>query len=232
MSAKILARVRTWIASSGLEEGARLPAERELCATLGIGRAELRKALLVLESNGSLKREVGRGTFLAKKPGRTRSDASKQLTEDIAERTGPFEAMVARLALEPELARLAAMHASPRHLRDLRRLAKAMRDAPSWLAYEEKDSEFHNLVAEASGNSLLHEVYKIMNGVRFVVVWRRLDTSEARPDANYHSFDEHDAIIEALEQRDGPAAHHAMQAHLNSTLSTMTTASEMATLQA
>jgi len=232
MSAKILARVRTWILSSGLKDGARLPAERELCATLGIGRAELRKALLVLENNGALRREVGRGTFLAKKPGRVKSDASKQLTEEIAERTGPFEAMVARLALEPELARLAAMHATPGHLKELRLLAKAMREAPSWLSYEEKDSEFHNLVAEASGNSLLRDVYKIMNGVRFVVVWRRLDTSQARPDARYHSFDEHDVIIDALERRDGPAAHKAMQAHLNSTLSTMADASELAMPQA
>ena len=70
MSSKVLARVRAWIANSGLTEGARLPAERELCATLGIGRAELRKALLVLESNGNLTREVGRGTYLAKKPER------------------------------------------------------------------------------------------------------------------------------------------------------------------
>jgi DNA-binding FadR family transcriptional regulator len=228
MSTKILARVRTWIASSGLAEGARLPAERELCATLGIGRAELRKALLVLESNGVLTREVGRGTFLAKKPGRTKPDASKQLVEDIAERTGPSEAMNARLAVEPELARLAAMHASPRHLRDLRDLAIAMRSASSWLTYEQKDSDFHDLIAEASGNALLHEVHKIMNGVRFVVVWRRLDTPKAGPNSDYHSFDEHDTIVEALERRDGPAAYKAMAAHLNSTLSTMADASELA----
>lgn len=227
MSTKVLARVRAWIANSGLLEGARLPAERELCTTLGIGRAELRKALLVLESNGSLRREVGRGTFLVKKPGRNKSDASRQLTEDIAERTGPYEAMNARLAVEPELARLAAMHASPRHLRELRRLATAMKNAASWLAYEEKDADFHDIVAEASGNALLHEVHKIMNGVRFVVVWRRLETPEDGPNESYHSFDEHDLIIDALERRDGPAAYKAMQAHLNSTLSTMTDASEL-----
>ena len=129
---------------------------------------------------------------------------------------------MARLALEPELARMAALHGSPRHLRELRRLATSMRNAPSWLTYEEMDSKFHDILAEASGNSLLHELHKIMNGVRFVVVWRRLNTPEIAPGADYHSFAEHDAIIEALERRDATGARMAMQAHLQSTLSTMT----------
>lgn len=222
MSAKIFARVRAWIASSGLEEGARLPAERELCATLGISRADLRKALLVLENNGSLTREIGRGTYLAKKPERSKSGTAQGVVETLAERTGPHEAMMARLALEPELARMAALHASPGRLNELRRLATSMKTASSWLAYEEMDSVFHDILAEASGNSLLHELHKIMNGVRFVVVWRRLNTPEVAPNADYHSFAEHDAIIDALELRDGNGAYKAMQNHLQSTLSTMT----------
>ena len=222
MSTKVLTRVRTWIAASGLAEGARLPPERGLCATLGISRAELRKALLVLESSGILARHVGRGTFLAKKTEQRKSDSAESAIEALAERTGPHEAMMARLALEPELSRMAALHASPRHLRELRRLATAMRSAASWLAYEELDSQFHDILAEGSGNSLLHELHKIMNGVRFVVVWRRLNTPEIAPGPDYHSFDEHDAIVAALEERDGNRAYKAMQTHLQSTLSTMT----------
>ena len=222
MSSKILARVRTWIAASGLTEGARLPPERDLCATLGISRAELRKALLVLEANGSLVRQVGRGTFLARRPDGQNSGAAESAIADLAERTGPHEAMMARLALEPELARMAALHASPRQLRDLRRLAGEMRAAPNWQAYEDLDARFHDIVAEASGNSLLHELHKIMNGVRFVVVWRRLNTPEIAPDPGYHSFNEHDAIVAALEARAGQDAYAAMRKHLQSTLSTMT----------
>ena len=221
MSTKVLTRVQTWIAASDLSNGARLPPERDLSATLGISRAELRKALLVLESNGVLARQVGRGTFLAKKPKARKADSAKGTIADLAERTGPHEAMMARLALEPELARMAALHASPRQLRDLRRLATTMRNAPSWLAYEEMDSQFHDILAEASGNSLLHALHKIMNGVRFVVVWRRLNTPEVAPSPDYHSFDEHDVIVSALEERDGSRAHKAMQTHLQSTLSTM-----------
>jgi DNA-binding FadR family transcriptional regulator len=222
MSAKVLARVKTWIASSGLSAGARLPPERDLCASLGVSRTELRKAFLVLEANGSLTREVGRGTFLTKKPEQRKSGNSERTISDLAERTGPLEAMMARLALEPELARMAALHASPRQLRQIRSLASRMRTSPSWHIYEELDSEFHDIIARASGNSLLHELHKILNGVRIVVVWRRLDTPEKAPDLDYHSFDEHDTIVEALEKRSGSEASKAMQKHLQSTLSTMT----------
>ncbi|NKB53336.1 MAG: FCD domain-containing protein [Rhizobiaceae bacterium] len=222
MSAKVLARVRTWIASSGLPAGARLPPERDLCTNLGVSRTELRKAFLVLESNGNLTREVGRGTFLTRKPEQRKSDNSERTISDLAERTGPLEAMMARLALEPELARMAALHASPRQLRRIRELASKMRNSVSWHTYEELDSEFHDIIAQASGNSLLHELHKILNGVRIVVVWRRLDTPEAAPDPDYHSFDEHDAVVEALEKRSGSEASKAMQKHLQSTLSTMT----------
>lgn len=221
MASRVLSRVQTWIAASDLSEGARLPPERDLSATLGVSRAELRKALLVMESNGVIARQVGRGTFISKKPKQRKSDGTSDVVSNLAERTGPHEAMMARLALEPEMAKMAALHSSPRQLRELRRLASAMRAAPSWLAYEEMDSEFHDILAEASGNSLLHALHKILNGVRFVVVWRRLSTPSVAPSPDYHSFDEHDAIVSALEDRDGARAYKAMKAHLQSTLSTM-----------
>ncbi|WP_222435257.1 FadR/GntR family transcriptional regulator [Puniceibacterium confluentis] len=216
--------MRNWIATAGLARGARLPPERELCATLGVSRAELRKALLVLEADGALERHVGRGTFLAKAPRPSRGGTGVDATiAALAETTGPVEAMNARLALEPEIAQRAALHATPKQLRELRRLADAMREATSWGAYEQLDSEFHATIAAASGNSLLQSLHRILNGVRQAVVWRRLNTTDRGPDPAYHSFNEHDAIFAALENRDGTAAGAAMRAHLDSTLSLMTT---------
>ena len=105
-------------------------------------------------------------------------------------------------------------------------LAQSMRAAPSWARYEKLDSAFHDLIAQASGNGLLYEVHKIINGVRLVVVWRRLDTSQVAPPPDYHSFDEHDEIAAALERRDSAAAHRAMHAHLNATLASMTSGAD------
>lgn len=225
MSTRVLARLRAWLAGSGLAEGARLPPERDLSVNLGVSRAELRKALLVLEVEGWLERKVGRGTFLTKPRDQRRGAGLDSNINDLAERTGPHEAMMARLAIEPELARMAALHATPRQLSELRRLADAMRQATSWTGYEELDASFHDLIAEAGGNSLLHAVHKIVNGVRMVVVWRRLSTPDAAPAPDYHSFTEHDAIIEALENREGLMAQKAMRGHLQATLASMTAGS-------
>ena len=218
MEAKILTRLKTWIETSGMKDGARLPSERELAQTLGISRAELRKSMLILEVEGRVERTVGRGTFLTRGPSISRKSTFNARIAELAERTGPYEAMTARIAIEPELAGLAAMHASSLQLRTIAELADAMRGAASWNRYEKLDSEFHDMIAQASGNSLLYEVHSVINQVRLVVVWRRLHTPQDSPPEDYHSFDEHTRIVQALEQRDSSGAKKAMRRHLTSTL--------------
>lgn len=222
MSKKSIERLRTWFASAELSEGSRLPAERELAATLGLSRAELRNALLVFEAEGWLERKVGSGTFVRQPIPPIQSSAISTDVSKLAERTGPHEAMVARLAIEPELTSMAALHATPRQLTELRRLADAMSNARNWRVYEEQDAAFHDLIAKSAGNPLLYDVFRIVNRVRMVVVWRRLSPSDAAPPSDYHSFHEHETIVSALERRDRSGAHKAMRAHLQSTINAMT----------
>lgn len=226
MDDKILTRLRTWIESSGLKEGGRLPAERALAQILGISRAELRKAMFILEVEGRVERGAGRGTFLSKRAGATRKSSAAARIAELSEKTGPHEAMMARIAIEPELAALAAVHASSIQLRDIASLEIAMRSAGTWSKYEKLDADFHDAIAQASGNSLLHEVHMTINQVRLVVVWQRLDTPLKSPPEDYHSFAEHKAIVEALEKRDSASAKHAMRRHLKSTLSAITSGTE------
>jgi GntR family uxuAB operon transcriptional repressor len=53
---------------AGLRAGSRLPTERQLAADLGATRTSVRRALAVLEAEGRISREVGRGTFLRDAP--------------------------------------------------------------------------------------------------------------------------------------------------------------------
>ncbi|HZC39384.1 MAG TPA: GntR family transcriptional regulator, partial [Streptosporangiaceae bacterium] len=53
----------------GLGPGTRLPTERQLALDLGTTRTSVRHALAVLEADGRISREVGRGTFLRGVPG-------------------------------------------------------------------------------------------------------------------------------------------------------------------
>jgi DNA-binding FadR family transcriptional regulator len=197
-----------WIDHAALPQDGRLPAERRLAADLSASRAEVRKALAVLECQGALQRHVGRGTFMVRS-GLGAADAG-----DIANRTSPVDTVHARLLLEPELARLAAMHATAREISDMRRLTDEMRLATNWIDYVQIDAQLHRLIATTAGNGLLTEILDLIYAVRSTIVWGRLATRPPGPTPDYVSFAEHDAILAAIENRDSAGAAEAMRVHL------------------
>lgn len=214
---RIIDRLTDWLQGASLPPDGRLPPERALCAELGVSRAELRKALAILEARGHLDRQVGRGTFF-------RGPSDGPIDPDhrrLAERTSPHEAMTARLALEPELASLAAIHATPRQLAEAQALSDAMRGAATWADYERLDKDFHALIAQASGNALLTDLHRIVNAVRASVVWGKLQIPPEGPPADYHSFGEHEEIVDAIRRHDRALAHAAMRRHLKAILAAM-----------
>ena len=213
-----LRALRLWLSTNRPDAGSRLPAERALAETLEISRPELRKALMILEAEGRITRHVGRGTFVSNVLPMV---LSAPVITELADRTSPHEAMMARLSLEPELAHLAALHATPAQINRARNLTTQLRSAETWAAYEDLDHKLHDLIAEASGNPLLHELHKVLNVVRHTVVWLQLAPGSTRPAPDYHSFEEHDAIVAAIASRDRRAAKQAMRVHLSSTLDAM-----------
>jgi DNA-binding FadR family transcriptional regulator len=204
-------QLRAFLARSDFLENGRLPPERELAVTLGLTRAELRKALATLEAEGQLWRHVGKGTFVGTRPLDTMADIAS-----MARRTNPAEVMRARLAIEPEIARLAALNATPAHLAEMRACLKRSRQAASWRQYEACDNRLHRTIAEATQNSLLVGLLDTLNAVRRAVTWGRLRAIPVKPAADHHSFAEHEAIVAAIEDRDMAKAAALMRTHLQS----------------
>lgn len=126
--------------------------------------------------------------------------------------------MEARLLIEPELASLAAVNATFKQIEVMRVLTGQMREVTTWKAYEQYDGKLHRLIAESTGNSLLVAVHKTVDEVRRAVVWKWLDTHPSGPSADYSSFAEHDAIVNAIEQHDRASAMEAMRRHLRTTV--------------
>lgn len=185
----------------------RLPPERDLSEKLGVKRAVLRKALARLEADGHIWRHVGKGTFVGSPPSGLLDDMSS-----IANRTNPSEVMQARLTIEPELARLAALNATGAEIAEMRRCIKGTRQAREWRTYEMWDNKLHREVARSSGNVCLLAVFDLLNAVRRTVAWKRLRRHELT--FEHHSFREHDALVEAIEERDTEAAAALMRDHL------------------
>ena len=210
----VLITVRAWLDAFRTGPDHRLPAERDLAEKFAVTRSELRKALAVLEDEGLIRRHVGKGTFVVKE--RTTANAS---TEDLAAMTSPFAAMQARSVIEPELCRLAALHATTAQIALMRKLCEEMRRAPTWESYAELDWRFHNVIAEATGNVLLVEIQRLLNGVRRFVIWGSLLKRPVGPPPDYHSFAEHEEIVAAIAGRDGDRAMKGMLDHLGGTRS-------------
>ncbi len=205
-------RVRAFITEGGYHPGDRLPAERELVTRLGMTRNTLRKALEALEREGAIWRHVGKGTFVSS----IGSGAPVASVIDLARQVSPLHMMRARIALEPAIAREAAINASDAGIArivDARDKAVA---AESWDVYEAWDDSLHRLIAESTGNALLLALFDQLNQVRRAVAWDTVVRASDRPARSHTSFAEHDRIVQAIRSRNATEAQAAMRAHLGS----------------
>lgn len=186
----------------------RLPAERQLCVQLGLSRGKLRKALASLEAEGLIWRHVGRGTFIGPRPVINLTDVNY-----LTNQTSPTEMMEARMAVEPQLARLASLHGTVSNFAEIHRCNRRCRAARDWRVYEAWDNNFHQAIASATHNKLLTSLFDTLNIVRRSTVWGQLRPTKLPP-ANHRSLDEHDAIYEAIAGRNPDLAAECMKIHL------------------
>lgn len=207
-----IGQLRDFIADGGFGPGGRLPPERELCETLGMTRNTLRRALDALEREGALWRHVGKGTFVSEGDAAARTDPLVELGRQLT----PFRMMRARLAIEPAIAREAAVNASGKALMAMQLAMERAHSATSWGEYEKQDDLFHRAIAEASDNLLLLALFDQLNAVRRAVAWGNVVRDSQRPPATHSSFAEHEAIAMEIAGRRPEAAYEAMRAHLKS----------------
>jgi len=204
-----LVQLQAFLAQMDISGETRLPAERELCESLGVSRGDLRKALMVLEKDRRIWRHVGKGTFVGSGPVEETIGIS-----EIAGRTNPADVMRARLIIEPEIAREAALHATLDDIAAMRRSIIHTRDAATWRQYENMDNLLHRQIAQASRNNVLLGLFDVLNAVRRTVVWGRLRSDGAHPPSDHHSFADHEHIVDAIADRDMAGAAAAMRLHL------------------
>jgi DNA-binding FadR family transcriptional regulator len=206
--AELSERIRRYIMDSGFAHNDRLPPERDLARSFDATRAQLRRALAALEADGLIWRHVGRGTFIGARPVHNLDDVTF-----LGQLASPAQVLEARLAIEPELARLATLHGVRADFDQIRDCSRRARTAPDWRSYEAWDNKFHLAVARATHNKLLFHLFETLNVVRRSIVWNQPRTT-AGPGADHFSFDQHDAIINAIEAQDPATAATAMRDHL------------------
>lgn len=210
LDTSVLKTLRNFLTDQEMVLNGKLPPERQLCTELGLTRGRLRKAMAVLEAEGQVWRHVGRGTFFGPRPVLNLTDI-----EYLNAHSRPTEVMEARMAFEPQLAKLAAVHATPSNFAELRRCQRLCKSAGEWRVYESWDNNFHQAIAKATCNKLLISLFDTLNIVRRSTVWGQLRSTKLPP-SNHESYAEHEAIYEAIAARDAEAASNRMREHLRS----------------
>lgn len=210
-SSRALAALRARVQRIDRDGGkaVRLLPERDLAAELGIGRRAVRRALEVLETEGLIWRQQGKGTFTGPRPSENPGTVSA-----LVDRTNPQEVLEARMQLEPALAGLAAMRAVQQDVRNMRDLCERLARARDDDARELWDEALHRTIGRAAGNALLFGLYEIIEEVRRDEAWRSL-RERARSNAMVATYvEQHAAIVDAIARRDPGAAEQAMRTHI------------------
>ncbi len=181
-----------------LQSSAGLPSERELARQIKVNRHQVRRALEVLREANELEPAAAR-----------RAAASLGRGSVLARDTNPVEVIEVRMALEPALARLAAVRASPL---DIARIEKAALAAEGDAGAD--DLAFHKAIAAGARNQLAAGLYLLLREIGRDARLRLGRNAPVCPKRLVERNAEHRAIAEAIAARDAPAAERAMRLHL------------------
>ena len=206
-AASIATRLRQAILEGAYTYGARLPAEREMARHFGTSRSTIRQALRQLEEQRLLTRRIGSGTFV--------SHRIAPAGDYIAELTSPLELIDVRLAIEPNIARLATVNTTAR---DLARVGQALAAVEAAgddrEAFSAADEQFHLLLAECTRNPLMASLYGQINDVRGHQQWNRMKNQILNPERIRDYNIQHRTLYEALCRRDVDSAVAIIVRHL------------------
>lgn len=195
-------------AEGSLGPGSRLPTERELARRFSMPRNAVRKTLAQLEAEGSITRHVGRGTFLAGRPG------SDEIPASNVAHTSPAELMEARLRIEPALAELVVTNATPADFERMEACIERAEKAATLDEFELWDAALHEAFAEATHNRFVIRVLDMVTAVRQQAEWGKLKDRIVTPERRLQYQAEHREIVRALKARDADRARASIITHL------------------
>jgi GntR family transcriptional repressor for pyruvate dehydrogenase complex len=202
-------RLGTAIKLGLLAPGARLPAERELCARLGIARSTLRQALTALVQSGHVFAVRGRGggTFVAD-PLPPADPPSPLLL------AGWREVCDRRMAVELGVAVLAAERASAPLVRELDELAASLDGVlDDFVAYRQIDVRLHVGLAQATSSASLISAMTEVQGAMTDLISHIAHPPQVLASSNA----QHRRLLGAVRRREPDRAARVMTEHLHGT---------------
>ncbi|MGW9628686.1 FadR/GntR family transcriptional regulator [Microbacterium sp. NPDC055521] len=210
----VLDRLVTAVAIGEYAPGERFPSERELAATLGVGRVTVRAAIANLVELGLLRSQRGRGggTFVVE----PESPSARRVVDHAL--TQAWNRLLDQHEAECWLHGAIAAAAAERHTatdaRTLSERLEAYRTAASGAPAREADGLLHLAIAAAAHTSTLSDVLLSLERKMHITApahpWGQ---SSGWPELEARSLQDHERLIAAILARDVAEAHEVGRRH-------------------
>ncbi|MEC4720035.1 GntR family transcriptional regulator [Noviherbaspirillum sp. CPCC 100848] len=195
--------------------GSRLPAERHLASSLGVGRAAVREAIAELVNQGVIQTRPNSGSYVLQEAVEVIRKAKASVTPD----TSPLSTLAARLSIEPLIAQFAAAvgkrDTEIERLLDLMESGSDLSDPEQRRQWNEHDRQFHERIALMTANPVMIGIARVIATAVDEPLWRQLrDTGIHDPARARLYVYEHRLIYEAIATGNQEAAGFYVRQHL------------------
>ncbi len=202
-------KIRKLISDGGLQVGDSLPTEKELCERFDAGRNTVREAMRILKAYGVVAVRPKVGATLIDDRMERALDLFSFNTLDISRRT--FNDIQGfRKLIEVGTVDTLFDNVGPADIAELREINARLQSAQTIPEASEQDFCFHLRLVSILNNRAVRDVYRIMKPV----IIRIMERAKELRDFNQDTFEQHDAIVDALEQRDRIHYQYALVSHL------------------
>ncbi|WP_413536910.1 FadR/GntR family transcriptional regulator [Carnobacterium divergens] len=207
LAQQVASKMEEFIKEQRYKAGDKLPNEFELATELNVGRGTIREAIKLLAARNVVIIQRGKGTFVSENPGLTEDPLGLSFITD--KKRLSHDLMDVRVMIEPEIAKLAAEHATPAEVEEMEAIClvieKLIHENKN---HEEKDIQLHSAIAKASKNVVVPSLIPIIQTA--ISLFINLTNRSLKEE----TIETHRQIVEAIKIKDGEAAKKAMQQHL------------------
>lgn len=210
LGGKLIKRIESGL----VEEGSKLPSERELMELTGASRSSIRQALYDLERRGYVKRVPRVGTVVRPQD---RPVVDQSLFGDLSHGQRLMrEVMDLRTVVEPPITERAARRRSDNELNVLRESLEAaeaelLNPQPSATEVQRLDIAFHSGIARLTHNAMLSRLMEVTS--EWMAPSRSVTLQTKR--RMHRSVEAHRQIYQAIQDAEPENAASSMTDHLN-----------------
>ncbi|MDF1591643.1 MAG: FadR/GntR family transcriptional regulator [Desulfobacterales bacterium] len=198
-----------------LSPGDKLPPERAISKEMGLSRNTIREAISALQIMGILETRHSQGNYIVNSVDNNNYDTLISLIFKNEE--DPFALIDARIAFEPGAAVLASRTATKKDILNLstcfKRIQKAIL-ANDIETYRLEDHAFHLRIAQITRNPLVVNTISSLLNATSQPLWQTMKKALSDTRLRDDRIKEHEAIFQAIADRDEPAILTALRTHL------------------